>query len=320
MAADYQAPVKDMRFVFDTLLDLDRIGELDGFEAVDRDTVDQILDEAAKFAGTVMAPLNHTGDREGARLVNGVVRVPEGFADCYRQYVDAGWGSVTASADYGGMGLPLSLNIALNEMWLTRGPFGISGIYRPFGGWAQPWSELGFLGIVILVIAAVYWLLERAAESPWGRTMRAIRDNETAAAAMGKNVERFRLQAFVFGSMFMGLGGAVMASYIKFFSPDLADPLLATFLVWVMLIVGGSGNNRGAILGAFVMWSIWSMTELLTSFLPAEQAARAASLRVLLIGLALQIVLQKFAHGILPEKPPTIAREEGEQRAREGAD
>ena len=100
----------------------------------------------------------------------------------------------------------------------------------------------------------------------------------------------------------MGLGGALMAHYLKFVDPQLSDPLTATFLVWVMLIVGGSGNNKGAILGAMLMWTVWSATEILTSRLPDEWAVRSAYIRIFLIGLVLQIVLQRYAAGILPER------------------
>jgi len=132
--------------------------------------------------------------------------------------------------------------------------------------------------------------------------MTAIRENEAATLAAGKHVEKLRIEAFVLGSMLMGLGGALYAHYLKFIDPNAADPLTATFLVWVMLIVGGSANNRGAVLGAFLIWTIWSATELLTSRLPDMLAIRSAYVRVFLIGLLLQIVLQKFPSGILPER------------------
>ncbi len=194
--------------------------------------------------------------------------------------------------------------ILKNEIWATNGPRGISNIPRPFEVWSQPWSQLAFLGVVVLVVIVAYWLAERAGNSPWGRVMRSIRDNESAAAAIGKNVTGFRLQGFVIGSALMGLGGALAAHFFKFIGPEATEPLMTTFLVWVMLIIGGSGNNRGALLGALAVWTLWSATELLTSQLPPEWAVRATFLRIFLIGLGLQIVLQRFSKGILPEKPP----------------
>jgi branched-chain amino acid transport system permease protein len=132
--------------------------------------------------------------------------------------------------------------------------------------------------------------------------MAAIRENEEAAKAAGKNIERFRNEAFVAGAMLMGLGGGLMAHYLKFIDPNAAEPVTATFLVWVMLIVGGSGNNLGAVFGAMLIWTIWSATEILTTRLPAELAIRSAYVRVFLIGLVMQIVIQRYPTGIFPEQ------------------
>lgn len=194
--------------------------------------------------------------------------------------------------------------ILKNETWATNGPRGVSMIPKPFEGLAEPWNQLAFLGLILATIIVIYYLLEIARKSPWGRVMTAIRENEPAARAAGKDVERFRMEAFVFGCMLMALAGAFTAQYLKFIGPNATEPLTSTFLVWVMLIVGGSANNRGAILGAFLMWTIWSSTELITSRLPDELAIRTAYVRIFLIGLALQIVLQKFPNGILPEQRP----------------
>lgn len=213
------------------------------------------------------------------------------------------------------LGIAEILRLTLkNEQWLTGGSLGISHIPRPFDGLGQPWAELGFLAVIVVIVLAIYWLIERGLKAPWGRVMRAIRENETAAEAAGKDVERYRLEAFVFGAMFMGLGGALTAHAFKFISPEATEPLLVTFLVWVMLIIGGSGNNKGAILGAFVVWTIWSMTELFTDYLPGEWGTRAAYLRVFLIGLLLQVVLQFYAKGLIPEKPPVTPGKNGPEK------
>ncbi|HEX2115616.1 MAG TPA: branched-chain amino acid ABC transporter permease [Alphaproteobacteria bacterium] len=194
--------------------------------------------------------------------------------------------------------------ILKNEAWLTNGALGISAIPRPFEGLPPPWDQFAFLAVVALVIALIYVLLERARLAPWGRVMRAIRDNETAARAAGKDTMRFRLEAFVLGSMIMGLGGGVYAHYVKFISPEAFEPMMTTFIVWVMLVAGGSGNNRGAIVGPLLVWTIWSVTEFATLRLPPEWTTQAAYLRIFLIGLALQIILQKAPRGLLPE--PTV--------------
>lgn len=191
-----------------------------------------------------------------------------------------------------------------NEGWLANGTMGISTVPRPFESLGQPWGNVAFLALVVSLLVLLYLAAERAWVSPWGRAMRAIRDNETAAAAIGKDVVNFRLEAFVLGAMVMGLGGGLSAMYFKFIGATATEPLLTTFLVWVMLIIGGSGNNRGAILGAALVWLIWSGTELFTNRLPAEWITRSSYLRTLLIGLLLIVVLQRFAKGILPERPP----------------
>ena len=197
--------------------------------------------------------------------------------------------------------------ILKNEIWATNGPRGITNIPRPFETLGQPYSQLAFLALIVAILVVVYALIERGLHAPWGRVMRAIRENDVAAAAAGKNVVRFRLEAFVFGSMFMGLGGALTAHSFKFIGPEATEPLLTTFLVWVMLIAGGSGNNRGAILGPIVIWTIWSATDIVTSGFSPEWAVRAAFIRIFLIGLLLQVVLQRFSRGLLPERSPVTA-------------
>ncbi len=192
------------------------------------------------------------------------------------------------------------------ETWATNGPRGIAEVPKPFETWPEPWNQLAFLALVLSFVAVIYWLVERARRSPWGRVMTAIRENETAVKAAGKNVETFRMEGFVIGCMIMALGGALMAHYLKFVDPNTADPLLGTFLIWVMLIVGGSANNKGAILGAFLIWTIWSASEILTSRLPAELAIKTAYIRIFLIGLALQFFLQRYPQGILPERRPAV--------------
>lgn len=191
-----------------------------------------------------------------------------------------------------------------NEAWATNGPRGVSQIPKAFDALPEPFDQIGFLVMVLAIVAVIYVALERARTAPWGRVMTAIRENETAAAACGKNVERFRLEAFVIGAALMGLAGALVAQYLRQIDPNVSDPLTATFLVWVMLIAGGSANNRGAILGAMLLWTVWSATEILTIRLPEEYALKAPYVRIFLIGLILQIILQRRPEGILPEVRP----------------
>jgi branched-chain amino acid transport system permease protein len=191
----------------------------------------------------------------------------------------------------------------LNLQSVTDGPFGIGFIPRAFAGLADrplafSLANLALLGAVVL---GLYLALEHLARSPWGRVLRAIREDEPAALALGKSAVRFRLQAFALGGAIMGLAGATQAHFIGYIAPDNYQPIL-TFQVWAMLIVGGSGNNRGAILGALVVWGIWALSaSAVASLFPAEQQARAASLQIVMIGLALCAILLWRPRGILGE-------------------
>ena len=194
--------------------------------------------------------------------------------------------------------------ILKNEEWLTNGVRGIAGIPRPLQGMTEGYDALALLLLVIALTLLVFFAIERAYRAPWGRVLRAIRDNEIAAQAMGKHSLAFRMQAFVMGCAIMGLAGAIYAHFVGFISPEAFDPVFATFIVWVMLIAGGSGNNKGALLGALVIWGVWSGTEILLSNLPAEAVTQAGALRVLLIGVLLQVILLLRPEGLLPERPP----------------
>ncbi|EFO28545.1 high-affinity branched-chain amino acid transport system permease protein BraE [Roseibium sp. TrichSKD4] len=188
-----------------------------------------------------------------------------------------------------------------SEETLTNSARGITGLPRPFGDLPYVESQAAYLAIVILVLALIYFLVQRQFNSPWGRMMRAIRDNELAARAMGKDIEYRRLEAFIFGAAIMGLAGAMFAHFNRSITPEAIDPMVATFLVWIMLILGGSGNNKGAILGAAVVWIIWSVSEIATDQLPHEYAVKAKYIRLFLIGLLLQLVLRFRSEGLLPE-------------------
>lgn len=188
-----------------------------------------------------------------------------------------------------------------NEAWLTNGVRGIAGIPKPLEDWgSSPWV---MLIVVLVVLAIIFWASDRAYRSPWGRVLRAIREDEPATIAAGKNVVRFRLQGFVLGSVMMGIAGALYAHFVGFISPEAFQPEFTTFIVWVMLIAGGSGNTRGALIGALVIWGIWSGTEFVTNQLPTAWITRASALRLLLIGVLLQAILLLRPSGLIPERP-----------------
>ena len=194
--------------------------------------------------------------------------------------------------------------VALNAETVTGGPFGIGFIPRAFGGLEDRpiIFNLANLALVGIVTALLYYGLERLVRSPWGRVLRAIREDEMAAASLGKNANFFRIQAFALGSAIMGLAGAVQAHFIGFIAPENYVSTM-TFQVWAMLIIGGSGNNRGALLGAVLVWTLWSVTgAVLAAFVPGEYQARAAALQIVLIGVALAALLVLRPRGILGEE------------------
>jgi len=229
--------------------------------------------------------------------------------------------------------------ILKNEDWLSRGVKNVVGIPRPvayeidlqqdpdFLARATSWGfdpvtgssiyvKLQYMSLFLGVLILLLVLAQLALNSPWGRMMRAIRDNEVAAEAMGKDVTARHLQIFILGSAVCGLAGAMMTTLDGQLTPASYQPLRFTFLVWVMVIVGGSGNNFGAILGGFLIWFLWVMVEplgqQLIGFITAGMADgsalkdhlldSAAHMRLLTMGLILLLVLRFSPRGLIPER------------------
>ena len=229
--------------------------------------------------------------------------------------------------------------ILKNEDWLARGVKNVTGIPRPVPYEVTLQNDAGFVGSVqslgldptvasslyvklsysilfTVVLLALLWLAQRALKSPWGRMMRAIRDNEVAAEAMGKDVTARHLQVFILGSAICGIAGAMMTTLDGQLTPGSYQPIRYTFLIWVMVIVGGSGNNLGAVLGGFVIWFFWVQVEpigqllmtVLTLGLDDSSALKihllgsVAHMRLLTMGLILLLVLRFSPRGLLPEK------------------
>ena len=158
------------------------------------------------------------------------------------------------------------------------------------------------LGIALVMLLVVYLVLQRTTASPWGRVLRAIRENEDTAKAAGKNTVSFRMQSFVLGGMIMGLGGAIFAHRFGAIAPTSFSDLLGTFLVWAMLMVGGSGNNRGALLGALLVGFFWFGTPLIQEDLPDFLGNRVFMIRQLVIGLLIVVFVVARPQGLLPER------------------
>ena len=195
--------------------------------------------------------------------------------------------------------------VTLNWQSLTGGPNGLTRIARLPGSGLFDSSaafNLWQLALLAVLVALVYIGLERMLRSPWGRVLRAIREDEIAAVALGKSAHRFRLEAFVIGCTLMGLAGALYVGFIGFVSPFDFLPIL-TFQVWAMLLVGGSGNNRGAMLGTLVVWGIWTASGVVvTKLVPPSHAAQGAAVQVILIGLALVAMLLMRPRGLIGEE------------------
>ena len=228
--------------------------------------------------------------------------------------------------------------ILKNEDWLSRGVKNVNGIPRPVPyeielqskEWILQTSKI--LGIPIpelssiivklsysiwfcLVLLIVLYLLEIAVKSPWGRMMRAIRDNEVSANAMGKNIKQRHLQVFIIGSAIIGIAGAMLTTLDGQFTPVSYQPLRYTFLIWIMVIVGGSGNNFGSIIGGFLIWFFWVQSEPLglwfisqitshisdTNIIKTHLLENAAHIRLMFMGLILLLTLRFAPKGIIPE-------------------
>lgn len=200
--------------------------------------------------------------------------------------------------------------LAMNWKSQTRGFDGLHSLPKPFTSFAATpfMANLYYLIMIVVIIAILVWAMERMVRSPWGRVLRAIREDEDAAAALGKNAFAYRLQTFVMGSMLMGLSGALYANFTGFISPQDLLPIF-TFQVFVMLIVGGSGNNYGALLGTVLIWALWTLTEtVLSAILPPGLQQQVSAIRVVLVGLILVLMLLYRPQGLLPEKQ-NVSRE-----------
>ena len=195
--------------------------------------------------------------------------------------------------------------VTTNERSLVNGSRGLVGVPRPFEGWVSTGDyKYLYLGLTVVLLLLVFLALERVIRSPWGRVLRALREDELATAASGKNVFAFKTQSFVLGAMIMGIGGAVFAFERSAISPDTFNPFFATFLFWAMLIVGGSGNNKGAILGAYVVYGFYFLSFQLQGYdLPGFlTSTRIAALRDMLIGALIVSVLLLRPRGLVPEE------------------
>ncbi len=202
-------------------------------------------------------------------------------------------------------GIAVSIQlVCLNWEYLTGGTLGLIDIPNPTKEMVDgPLAQNALFLIIVLVIGGLIFLaLERIVKSPWGRMLKAIREDETAAASLGKNPTRIRMESFVLGCMIMGLSGALYVSFIGYVSPWDFLPIV-TFQIWTMLIVGGSANNRGALLGALIVWGVWTFSGFIISrVVPAEIQAQGGALQAILIGFILVVTLLLRPRGLIGEE------------------
>ena len=200
-------------------------------------------------------------------------------------------------------GIAASIQVLANNLEpLTGGSRGLVGIPRPFESFGPQGFAIGWLSMVLAILALVTAALQALLHSPWGRVQRAIREDEAVCSALGKNVVRFRLTAFVLGAMLMGLSGALYAAFIGTTSPSEFLPIM-TFQIWAMLIVGGSGSNYGAIAGTFVIWGLWTFSGVtIVSVLPPQYQAQGGAMQAILIGLILVLTLLFRPRGLVGGK------------------
>ena len=190
----------------------------------------------------------------------------------------------------------------LNEAWLTRGANGVTGIPRPLHAWFSAHYDVFYLALVVAAVALAYAALEHVRRSPFGRVLRAIREDETVAAVAGKPVFWFKVQAFALGAAVAGLAGILFAHYLAYIEPNMFLPQESLF-VWLALILGGSGNNRGALLGSVVLLGLLEGSRFAKDVIPFLSGVRLAAAQQILVGVVLVVLMIRRPEGLLPEKP-----------------
>ena len=179
--------------------------------------------------------------------------------------------------------------------------FGIGGIPRPMRDhFTTDTYGYFYLGLVVACVVVMYLLVRRLTEMPYGRALRAIREGDDVPLALGKNVGWLRIRAMAVGGVIAGLAGALFAHFNAFVGPDYFLPI-ETFLIWVMVIVGGAGNHLGALLGTVVILAIYNSTRFIGDFVPID-ASTLGSLRLIVIGLLVIVILIYMPRGLLPER------------------
>lgn len=198
--------------------------------------------------------------------------------------------------------------VALNERWLTNGADGISGIRAPFRqALGTDGFNLFYLGLVTIMVLLVWWALRRLDLSPYGRALKAIREDQQLAAFAGKRVLRFKFEAFALSAGIAGLAGALYGHFQTYVSPDHFQPLI-TIYIFLAVTAGGVGRPASALVGAYAVIVFLEATRFMAAMLPGLTPVQIASTRELLIGAALILVLRLKPNGLMPEQIPPAPR------------
>ncbi|MEA2781983.1 MAG: branched-chain amino acid transport system permease protein [Rhodospirillaceae bacterium] len=230
---------------------------------------------ASMLAGTVVAGL------VGAFVATSTLRLRED----YLALVTLGLGEVIRL-------------FATNEMWLTGGAGGLPGIPRLFPFSASGLGDLPFLALALILVAATWFFLHRSDRSPFGRVLKAIREDEAVPRSLGRNVFSFKVQAFTAGAAIAGLSGAFFAHYVSLAIPDQFLPIV-TIYAWVAVMLGGQGNHLGAFVGAICLMAVLELTRFAKDYMPFLQGEQLAAARVMLVGVLLIVLVKYFPNGVL---------------------
>ena len=200
--------------------------------------------------------------------------------------------------------------VAANEIWLTRGTDGVSGIPGPFKATLGPDFNLFYLAIVMAACALVFFVLRRIDRSPYGRVLRAIREDAQVAQVAGKKVLRFKVEAFALSAAIAGLAGALYGHFTSYIAPDLFLPLITVY-IFLAVASGGIGRPAGSLVGAYAVIVLLESSRFIVELVPAVSAVQRAALKELLIAVALIVVLRLKPSGILPERNPPAPKPQG---------
>jgi branched-chain amino acid transport system permease protein len=197
--------------------------------------------------------------------------------------------------------------IAANEQWLTRGTDGISGIPGPWKAALGRDFNAVYFAILMAVLLAVFLLMRRIDRSPYGRALRAIREDAQVAQVAGKPVLRFKAQAFALSAAIAGLAGALYGHFTSYIAPDLFLPLITVY-IFLAVASGGVGSPAGSLVGAYLLMTLLESARFFVELIPGVTAVQRAALKELLIAVALILVLRLMPRGLLPERIPRAPR------------